>query len=207
MFSLKPREDEFFVLFKNAVNNAKAAAIALNNLTKDYTNADAYIEEIINIERQGDTIKYEIEKKLADSFITPFDREDIYMIAKKIDRFVNDTLTSALRFKMLHIDEINYAAQEITEILINASDELILLFEKLSMQKKLSAIKEHVTNVNKYESRVDDIFRNAVTELFDNPKDLLHVIKWKEIYQHLEDTADSCEDIANSIGGVVTKNE
>lgn len=207
MFNIKPKEDEFFVLFLEAANNALDCTIALNDMMLNYNDAEEKMQLITALEKQGDDIKYQIEKKLADTFITPFDREDIYMIAKKIDKFVNSILTSALRFKMFHIESITEHAKEITDRLVKACESLVLLVENLKSKKNTALVKECIAKVNLLESEVDDIFRNAVTAIFDEPTDLLYVIKWKEIYQHLENTADDAEDIANSIGGVVTKNE
>lgn len=207
MFGLKPKEDVFFELFVAAANNANDATIALNDMMADFNKINEFLELITKLEKKGDDIKYQIEKGLADTFITPFDREDIYLIAKKIDRYVNSILTSSLRFKMLHIDEITDNAREITVRLVKASEHLVSLVENLKSKKDYFVVKECIAKINILESEVDVLFRDAITELFYNPNDLLYVIKWKEIYQHLEDTADACEDIANTIGGVVTKNE
>lgn len=207
MFNIKPKEDKFFELFIKAADNANKAALALNNLMLNYDEAESILQTIVEIETTGDNIKYEVEKMLLDSFITPFDREDIYLIAKKIDRFVNNIQTSALRFKMLHIDEIAQPAKDISNILVFLTEQLVILMKNLNNKKNARIVKDAIIKMNKLESEVDQIFRDSITQLFDNPQDLLKLIKWKEIYQHLEDTADACEEIANSIEGVVTKNE
>lgn len=207
MFNFKPSEDVFFKLFIEAANNSHDAAMLLNKIISDYTDVDSSLEQIVEIEAKGDSIKYQIEKTLLDTFITPFDREDIYLIAKKIDRFVNYVQTTALRLKMFHVDVIEEPAKEITATIVKMTEQFVILTNNLKDKKKSGIVKECIVNMNKLESQVDGLFREALTDLFDNPSDILKVIKWKEIYQHLEDTADSCEDIANSIQGIVTKNE
>lgn len=207
MFNIKPKEDIFFKLFVEASENAHKASLTLNTLVNNYVSYEEIIKEIIQIEANGDRLKHEIETKLENTFITPFDREDIFQIIKKLDRYVNFVQSIALRFKMLHITEITDYAKEICQNLVFMTDHLILIMKNLNNKKDLGIVKDAIIKVNGFETQIDNIFRDAITQLFNNPKDVLDVIKWKEIYQYLEDTSDSCEEIVTAIKGVVTKNE
>lgn len=207
MFNFKPKEDVFFKLFVEAAKNAHNASITLNTLVNNYVNSEKIIEEIISIEANGDRLKHEIEVKLESTFITPFDREDIFQIIKKLDRYVNFVQSIALRFQMLHITEIADASKDISQNLVHMTEQLIIIMENLNNKKTIKIVKEAIIKVNEFETEIDYIFRNAITELFENPHDVLYVIKWKEMYQYLEDTSDSCEEIVTAIEGVVAKNE
>ena len=207
MFNLKPKEDIFFTLLVNAAKNAHKATQELHNLFLNYSDSINIINKISKLETDGDLIKHEIETKLRDSFITPFDREDIFMIIKTLDKFVNNIQSSAYRFQMLHIDTIEPSTLEISTRLVKLSEQLIILMENLNSKKNIESVNNAIFKINVLESEIDKVFKRTITELFDNPQDILKVVKWKEIYQHLENTADQCEEIANSIAGVVTKNE
>lgn len=207
MFNIKPQKDVFFELFINAAKNANDATIELDNLLQNYDNHNEIIEKISQLESNGDSIKFQIEENLINTFITPFDREDIYMIAKKIDRYVNLIQSTAFEFNMLHIKETTPSSKLISEQLVNATELLVVLMENLKDRKNKKVVKDCIIKINKTESEVDDIYRNAITELFDQPTDILNVIKWREIYKLLENSCDACEEIANVIEGVVTKDE
>lgn len=207
MFSIKPKEDIFFKLFIEAAENAHRASLTLDTLVNNYASYEEIIKEIIKIEANGDRLKHEIETKLEDTFITPFDREDIFQIIKKLDRYVNFTQSIALRFKMLHITEITDYTKEISKNLVFMTEQLIQIMKNLNNKKNLEIVKDAIIKVNGFETAIDNIFRNAITQLFENPKDVLDVVKWKEMYQYLEDTSDSCEEIVTAIEGVVAKNE
>lgn len=207
MFNFKPKENIFFKLLIEVAVNAHNASLALDKLVNNYVNSDEIVKEIIDIESNGDSLKHKIEIKLEETFITPFDREDIFQIIKKIDKYVNFTQSIALRFKILHIKEITEPTKLITKNLVLMTEHLIILMENLNDKKKSIFVKEAIIKINQIETQIDDIFRTAISQLFENPSDILDLIKWKEIYQSLEDAADSCEEIATAIEGVITKNE
>jgi predicted phosphate transport protein (TIGR00153 family) len=152
MFSLKPKEDIFFELFIKAAKNAHTASKALSSMLNNFDNIEESIQNIIKIESEGDSIKYEIEKKLLDTFITPFDREDIYLIAKKTDKYVNNIQTIAFDCKIYHIEQISEPAKEIASKLVEMTEHLIVLMENLKEKSNSKIVKESIININIAES-------------------------------------------------------
>ena len=206
MINLNPKEDKFYKMFILAAKNVNEAANILrqtmDNLQQKETNAC----EVERLEHKGDKMVHSIIQELNKSFITPIDREDIYAIAKEMDDILDSIDSTIHRFIMFNIDEITEEAKMLSNFIVDSTNEIIGIMSELKNMKKSNDIMEKIIYVNKIENDGDTYFRQAIKDLFDNHTDVLKIIKWREIYQFLEDTIDSCEKVANIIEGVVMKN-
>lgn len=209
MFSLSPKDDKFFNLF---IENSKTI-YETSLLFKDYVNnpedSENKLKVIKDMEHKGDHQQHNIINELNKTFITPFDREDIYSVATLMDNIIDYMESASSRFVMFDVHNTTEEAKFLAELVVKACKEIITLMTEFKNMNKSKKLQESVVNINKIEEDGDFNFRRAVRILFTeytDPKDFLHVIKWREIYQYMERTIDSCELLANLIEGVAMKN-
>lgn len=207
MWSIIPKENQFFVLLENAVENAYQSAVMLNQLLNNLSNMQELISKLEKAENKGDVITHQVIELLNKTFITPLDREDLFAIIKEIDNIVDSLETVAHRFEIYNVDTVKPEAKILSEMIINCTKELKGVVENLKDLKNTKLIKEKIIEVNRIEDEGDIVYRNAIKKLFAENRDKpIEVIIWKEIFGFLEDTLDACKDVANVIEGVVTKN-
>jgi len=206
MSRLTPREDKFYDLFIDSAKSIHEASGMLVDLIKNYTDVENKVRNIEEMEHKGDKQVHDILQELNKTFITPFDREDIYAIAKQMDDIMDAIEATAHRFIMFNVGTIEPSAVILAEMIENCCRELISLMEELKNMKKSKKLKEKIIEINRIEDEGDKIFRKAITALFDEQIPALHVIKWREIFDYIEQTLDACEDVANTVEGVVMKN-
>lgn len=206
MSRLTPREDKFYDLFIDSATVIHDASIMLVDLIKNYTDVENKVKNIEEMEHKGDKQVHDILQQLNKTFITPFDREDIYAIAKQMDEIMDAIEATAHRFIMFNVQTIEQSALILVEMIENQCRELISLMEELKNMKKSKKLTDIIIEINRIEDEGDRIFRNAITALFNEQTPALHVIKWREIFDFIEQTLDACEDVANTIEGVVMKN-
>jgi len=204
-FSILPREPKFFDLFEKSVANVAAAAKELANLFEDYTNVPQKVARVVELEHRGDFITHQIIEQLHRSFLTPLDREDITLLCGRLDDVMDFIEDAANAMLIYGIDKPTNRAREQAAILVSMTEELVKAVPCLRHRSKNKQILEHCIEINRLENEADAIMRFALVELFDGmpPYD---VIKWREIYQHLENAADRGEDVANVLEAVVLKN-
>ncbi len=165
------------------------------------------VKNTSELENIGDELVRTLIKELNDAFITPIDREDIYEIIKEMDNILDSINSTVHRFIMFDITESTEELREICNILVQATEGLVVLMSELKLHGcKSKNINAKIMNISKIESEADKIFRKTVQQLFKHEKDPITIIKWKEIYQILEDTVDNCEKVANIVERVVIKN-
>jgi len=207
MWSIIPKENQFFVLLEDAVENAYQSAAMLNQLLNNLSNMQELISKLEKAENKGDDITHQVIELLNKTFITPLDREDLFAIIKEIDNIVDSLETVAHRFEIYNVNTVRPEAKILSEMIMNCTKELKGVVENLKYLKNTRLIKEKIIEVNRIEDEGDIVYRNAIKKLFAENKDKpIEVIIWKEIFGFLEDTLDACEDVANVIEGVVTKN-
>lgn len=199
------RDEMFFNYFVDTAENACKAGKMLEDLMVNYVNVNEKINAIEEIEHEGDRLVHTILQALHRSFITPIDREDIDLIAKEIDNITDSIESTAHRFNMFNIATIPEDAKTLAKLISEAVNEVKALMLELKNMKKSKVLKEKIILINKLENDGDQVFRTAITKLFLTSKDALEVVKWKEIYEYLENALDACEDVANIVEGVVTK--
>ena len=206
MFSLMPREKVFFELFNKSAANAHATALALQALLEDFTDVDTKVQRIRDLEHTGDEIAHEIFDRLAKTFITPLDREDIHDITSELDNITDMTDSAAKRMTLYKIDKPTEEAKALGRVLVRATASLVEAFKLLDNLKRSDEILKHCIEVHTQENEGDRINHHALAMLFENNTSPVDIIKWKDIYHIIETATDVCEDVANVVHTVVVKN-
>ena len=204
-FSLLPREDNYFALFSKAADAADRGAVRLNALMANYGQVLTAVNEIKDIEHQGDKIAHQILDRLNRSFITPLEREDIHALVYSLDDILDWVDAAAAR---LHVYEITQPTEELralVNVLARCTGEVKETVDHLSDLKKADQIFDRCRSIKVLEHQSDEIFRLALQRLFREEKDALQVIKWKEIYEKIEQATDMCERTAKIIEAIVLK--
>ncbi len=191
-------------MFEKAALNVNRGAISLVEMMDNFGVAEVKAKEIYEAEQEGDMITHEVLRRLNKTFITPLDREDIHSLISRLDDVLDLIWASADRAVLFKLNNPLPEAAELAKTL-HETTEIITKAINCLKDKKYSYIQEYCIEINRLENRCDRIFREALVKLFDNIKDPIIVIKWKEVYEHLEDASDKCEDVANILEGIVLK--
>jgi predicted phosphate transport protein (TIGR00153 family) len=205
-FSFIPRDMEFYDLFEQETANLVIAAEKLVDLFNNYENVEAKAKELKDLEHRGDVITHEIIARVHRTFVTPIDREDITLLAHSLDD-VMDFIEAAGRTAFLYrVAQPTQRARELASIVAKLTVKLNEVMPQLRHHDKFNWILKQCVEINTLENEADDVFHAALAELFEAcAKDACEVIKWRELYQHLEDATDRGEDVANVLEGVVLK--
>ena len=206
MFKFSPKEDKFYALFVNNAVIAHEAAIMLNEYVCNISTKQELLKGLKEIKKRGDLKVREIIEGLNKTFLTPFDREDIYSIAKEMDSLIHYIERSASRFDMFNIVSLRNGTKELCEMIVKITFEQVEMMKNFSKMNKSGLVIAKVQEINKIEEDGDTVSRSAIKLLFSENVEAIEVIKWREIYRLLENTLDACEHIANLVEGVVMKN-
>jgi len=202
MIRLLPRETKFFDLFAELSTCMSEGARLLHSILEDPRDLEVRVAQLQAIEHRGDKAIHAIMTKLNQSFITPFDREDIHRLASSLDDVLDFMNTAATRLVMYKIAQPTAAAAELAGILVLQSEELA---RGVSLLEKNGKVMQHCDEVNRLEDVADQISRKAIGELFEHEKDPIQLIKMKELYEELEMATDKAEDAANVLEAIVLK--
>ena len=203
MVRLVPRETKFFDMFAEMASNLVEGATTLRGLLQNYKNVPEVVQKIKDIEHKGDDMTHAVVVKLNQTFITPFDREDIHQLASALDDVLDFINSAADRLLMYKVIAAPQAAAKLADVVVRQSQELskaVLLLEK-NHQKVL----DHCVEVNRLENEADAIARDAIGKLFQEEKDPIQLIKIKELMEVLETATDKAEDAANVLETVILK--
>jgi predicted phosphate transport protein (TIGR00153 family) len=204
-FPFIPREEVFFPLFEESARNMVKAAQTLKELVDNWQDVEQKINEITELEHQGDTITHQIIAQLNRTFVTPFDREDIAELAHTLDD-VTDFIHAASDAMLIYkVDPPSQRAKELAGIIVEGATEIGKAMPQLRHRSQLKQIFERCVELNRLENEADRVYRSALAELFSDARDVARVIQWREIYQHMESATDRCEDVANVLEGVAIK--
>jgi predicted phosphate transport protein (TIGR00153 family) len=195
-FRLLPKDVRFFELFVADGENLQAAAERLHLMVTTYENVDEHVVEIQRLEKAGDVIDREINRRLEDAFITPFDREDIHELTVRLDDVVDGIQAVAETFVIYDIRQPTQEARDLTRILSEQSVELLAALRKLDGLKDMES---HLEIVHDLEHEADGLSRAAIGRLFRDGTEALEVIKWRDLYRELENAIDAAEDAAEAI--------
>jgi predicted phosphate transport protein (TIGR00153 family) len=204
-FSLLPREGRFFILFEQSANNAAEVARHLKELLYNWQDVEKGVEKIIELEHAGDAVAHEIIALVHKTFITPFDREDIALLAHSLDDIVDFIESSADAMNLYKIEQPTARAKELADIIVETTCEVQAAISELRKKVDLKHILGHCVEINRLENKADKVYREALAELFRDSKDIPYIIKWREIYEYMETATDRCEDVANVLEGVALK--
>lgn len=202
-FSLLPREDEYFTFFTQMTVEIQNGANALVEMMQDSSeNFEARAKGIKDAEHACDELTHKVTTKLNKSFITPFDREDIFALVVALDDVLDYIDAGARAIIMYDIKEINEHALQLAKVIQVLSMEIN---SAVSMLAKPNSINQHIVEVHRLENEADDIYFRAIGDLFRNNVDPISLIKWKELYEILENATDKCETVANIIESIILK--
>ena len=202
---LLPREERFFDLFEESAQNLVRAATILAEVLHSWEDVESKIKQIAELEHHGDNIAHRIIAQLHGTFVTPIDREDIAQLAHHMDDVVDFIEDAATRMLLYGIEKPTERAKEMADILVTVTTEVSHAIPLLRRRRDLSHCGEHCIEINRLENEADAVRRSALAELFHEQVDVIDVIKWQEIYHHMESAVDRCEDIADILEGVMIK--
>ena len=207
MFRLQllPRDTHFFDLFEAASNNMVEAAQMLRTMLDHMDEGEARAAAIKGVEHASDTITHEILNDLRNTFIPPLEGEDIVALAESLDDVVDYIEDAAARMMLYRVTEPTSTSRELANLIVQVSEEIQKTMPLLRSKNDRQRILNATVEINRLENLADDAARRGLKELFDHPTDVLHVIKWRELYEVLEGATDRAEDVANVLEGVVRK--
>ena len=205
MIGIKKKEDIFYKMFVDFAGKIILAGEAFQDLVHNYENVDEKVANMKVLETECDMETHKILKSLHESFITPFDREDIYAITREMDSIVDCMEEVSNRFQVFEVKTIKPEAVVLADMTLQSIRELETMFRHLAELKKNSIVMEQIIEVNRIENEGDVVYRKALSTLFREEKDPIELIKWKHLYEQIEESIDSCENVANILEGVVMK--
>lgn len=206
MFKTTKKDMIFFDLFSVVMDDTCKAAEISQDLFTNYTDIDDKISAIEKLEHSCDRTIHDIIEHLNRSFITPIDREDLFTIAKEIDNIIDGIEETAQGLRLFSIKRIKPQAIEMAQLITQCTKVLSIVIGELKHMKTSKIMENKIIEVNHIENLGDDAHNKIMQELFSKEQNPIEIIKWKEIFENMESTLDDCEDIANMIEGIVSKN-
>jgi uncharacterized protein Yka (UPF0111/DUF47 family) len=203
LFAKKNDTDFLLLLIKASENTLQGAQVFRNAVMGDQPPA-SFCPQLKDLEHKGDQITHQIFKGLNKVFITPIDREDIMVLASKVDDVMDGIEASIARFDYLNITESDKYMKEFSAVIVASCQHILDAF-KLLAKKKYMQITEHTVQINSLENEADRLMREGIREIFIHQRDPYHDFKLKELYERLEETTDACEDVANILESVVLR--
>jgi uncharacterized protein len=200
---IAPRDREFFDLFEEAGGNILRATGLLEEMLRDFPEKSELARDILICEQDGDRITHDIIQRLNQTFVTPIDREDIYEMASALDDVVDYTEEVADYLGLYKIEAPMEQAQQLAKVLHACGRQIAEAMPRLRGFKDIS---HYTVEINRLENDGDRITREAIASLFDNGIDPMVVIRWKDIFERLEEAIDATEHVANILEGIVIKN-
>jgi uncharacterized protein Yka (UPF0111/DUF47 family) len=200
---LLPREEDFFGLFEQHIALTVEGAREMQRLLGGGQNAKVLAARIKEIEHETDVITHACVEKLHKTFITPFDRDEIYRLITRMDDIMDYIESASAAVMLYELVDMTVPAQELAQVLVRSCEATAVAVSGLRTVKQAEAIQKACIEVNRLENEGDEILRNGLASLFREAKDPLLVLKWKEVYEALENATDRCEDVANILEGVV----
>jgi uncharacterized protein len=201
-FRLIPREERFYSDFQALADELKRGARLLEDMVAPDRPVWDKADEIKEVEHKCDFLTHEIIQRLNRTFVTPLDREDIHELARSLDDVMDAIDASATILKLYHIDSVRPGARELARLVSDSTEQLVGAVKAL---EKRRGVAECAVEINRLENEADRAHQAAVQALFADERDAVVIIKWKEIFDFLEQATDRCEDVANVLEGVVVK--
>ncbi|HZL37749.1 MAG TPA: DUF47 family protein [Tepidisphaeraceae bacterium] len=206
MFNLLPRDTVFFDLFEGMSGHGVGVATNLAQLAQSFPDITASIQRIREEEHAADQLAHQALNRLDRTFITPFDREDIHTLVGELDDIVDGVDALAKRFPLFHVKQMEETFVKQTGVLIKATSTVDQAVRLLRKSRKLSDLSDSLIEIHHLESVGDDNHHAAMSRLFQGGIETLEVLKWKELYDLIEDAIDGCEDVGNTLERIVLKN-
>jgi len=201
-FRLIPREEKFYADFVAMAQQIERGALLLDEMLAAEPLLSDKAHEIKEVEHKCDFLTHEIIQRLNQTFVTPIDREDIHALARSLDDVMDAIDASAALIPLYRLERARFGARELARVICAATEQVRLAMEALEHRKGVVAL---TVEINRLENEADRIHQKAVGQLFDDERDPIVVMKWKELLDLLEDATDSCEDVANLLENIVVK--
>lgn len=201
---LFPRKGRFFELALQAAQNSEHGAQLLVELVRTFTEVERQARAIAEVERRGDALTQEMIQRLDRTFITPLDREDLHLLATSIDDVLDLIEAVADRAALFKLEASTEPMVRLAELLHRSCREITQGVARLEAADR-QAIHRHCRRVDELETEADRIARGAIADLFESESDPIAVMKWKEVYDFLEEATDCCEDVADVLESIVIK--
>jgi predicted phosphate transport protein (TIGR00153 family) len=198
-----PKDREFFDLFEEAAANLVRGADLLDQMIAHYPDRAGLARDIVICEQEGDRITHDIHQRLNSTFVTPIDREDILELTSDLDDIIDLVDEVADIFGLYKIEAPMEQALQLAHVLLQAARQIA---EAMPRLRSFASIDHYTVEINRLENDGDRISRHAVASLFESGIDPLVVIRWKDIFERLEEAIDACEHVANTLEGIVIKN-
>jgi predicted phosphate transport protein (TIGR00153 family) len=201
-WSLLPRDEQFFDLFRKVAGEIQAAAVLLEEMLASDPPDEAKADAIRDAEHRCDALTHDTIQRLHRTFVTPFDREDLYAMASALDDVMDAIDHSAQLLHLYRIRTIRPGARELAHTVSASAERINQALDALEGRRP---VQPHAVEINRLENEADRAYQVAIGALFDHETDPITIIKWKEIFEALEFITDCCEDVANVIESVVVK--
>jgi hypothetical protein len=203
---LVPKDKKFFPLFEQASSNLIEIATNLHEAVNlPLKERDVLFQKIDLLEQIGEDITRQTNLELSRNFITPFDREDIHALIVSIDNVADNLHGAASRMKLYQVDKITKSIRKLTEINLEACQNIDTAVRELRDLKKIKNITDAIIKINKLENKSDNVYDKAVLDLFENETDAINIIKYKEVLSVLETATDKCKSVANVLESISVK--
>lgn len=202
---LIPREEKFFDRFEELADKIEEGGKLFLNILENYEHSEGRLARLKEIEHEADNITHEIYQKMHRTFLTPFDREDIYALANKLDSILDMIEASAIRMSLYKIKVPAPELKEQARILNKSIAIIKKIVHALRNKKNSKMILDACVEINTLENEGDSVLREAMVRLFEREQDAKELIKWKEIFERIEEATDICEDVSNIVEGIVLK--
>ncbi|MCX5835343.1 MAG: DUF47 family protein [Deltaproteobacteria bacterium] len=202
---LIPRDEKFYDMFEELANKIEEGGKMFTDILNNYEQSEAKIAKLKEIEHEADIITHRTYEKMHRTFLTPLDREDIYNLVNKMDSVLDMIEAAAVRMQLYKIKKPVDEIKELARILNLAIGKIKKIVHALRDKKKSKEILEDCVEINTLENEGDIVLRMTMARLFEREKDPIELIKWKEIFERIEESIDVCEDVSNIIEGIVLK--
>lgn len=202
MFSLFPKEEDFFLLFRQQAELVRQSCDQLHEMMEKFDRLEERAKALKEVEHKADLVTHEIYERLNRTFITPLEREDIHSLASGLDDVVDAAEAIANRLVLFNVSRPWPEAVRMTSILAACGTQIEKAVDNLKNMQNLMAFS---IEINRLENEADGISRQVVADLFSGRHEILDVLRWKELFGRLESAADQCEDVANVIESIVIK--
>ena len=198
-----PRDEKFFDLFAELAKRLTGSAHLVHRLFTEPQQMAQHVAAIKELEHEADHLTHDVIDRIDRSFVTPIDREDIHLLASRLDDVIDLLDGTARRAQMFHITEVREPARRLSEVLVRAA---AVIEASVDGMKRPAQIAEQAREMKRLEEEGDAIYHEAIGSLFAGSPDPLEVIKWKDLYDKLEDAIDQCDDVANVLESISIKN-
>jgi uncharacterized protein len=204
-FQVLPAETKFYDWFEKAAQNMVSAATLLRTMLDDGQDWPGRVAQMTELEHQGDFITHEIFDLLHKTFITPLDHAEIQALTSSMDDVVDVIHAAADALLLYKVEQPRPEAKELSMVILAATQEIAASISALRQKRTLSEMMPRVKEINRLENEADRIHRAAIAALVDRRAEVFDLIRWKDIYDQLEDATDRCEDVADVLRTVVIK--